>query len=169
MVDTVRAALDRAASAASAPAGAADRNGEGAAGAGAGEGDGAAAEALALELAGDERLMESVCEDAALRQQLAGLLWNHAHGCLGRQAFEAALAFFSAALLLLEPGSPCQDAEEGGGGKGGATPTPAEGYRAMACAALAAGQTDRWACCFRRCSRQAAHAALQPTSFLTPC
>lgn len=106
----------------------------------------AAAEALVLELAGDERLLERVCEEAGLRRELLGLLWNHAVAALhGAQAFDSALAFFSAALPLLED-SRCgatqepmvRDSQEEG-------PTPAACRRAQALCCLGARQFDRCA------------------------
>ncbi|PRW59549.1 MFS general substrate transporter [Chlorella sorokiniana] len=91
-----------------------------------------AAEAVALEVAADDRLLESLGEEPALRRQLAALLYNHALLCLhsGRGG-SAGLAFFSAALPLLGDGSD-EDA-----------PHPADCRRAQALCALAAGQHDR--------------------------
>lgn len=91
-----------------------------------------AAEAVALEVAADDRLLESLGEEPALRRQLAGLLYNHALLCLhcGR-GDGAGLAFFSAALPLLGDG-------EGEG------PHPADCRRAQALCAIAAGEHGRW-------------------------
>lgn len=91
-----------------------------------------AAEAVALEVAADDRLLESLGEEPALRRQLAGLLYNHALLCLhcGR-GDGAGLAFFSAALPLLGDG-------EGEG------PHPADCRRAQALCAMAAGEHGRW-------------------------
>ena len=131
-VELVRAALAQAAAAAAAVA----RGPDGAAPAAADGGGVAAAEAaeaLALEVAADDRLLESMGEEPALRRQLAGLLYNHAVLCLhAGRAGTAALPFFSAALPLL------------GGGGGGEGPHPAECHRAQALCAMAAGQHDRW-------------------------
>ena len=165
VVELVRAALAAASSAA--------------AGSEAGEAHaagGSPAEALALELVGDDRLLEAVCEEAPLRRQLLGLLWNHAvHALTGRQACETALAFFTAALPLLDGssgggsrGATQMDAE--GGGSQAAGPQAAECRRAQALCCLSAGQFDR---CGERwvldcilvlaCDTFAAAIPLQPT------
>jgi hypothetical protein len=142
VVELVRAAL---AAAAAGEAGAAGTSG-------AGEGPaagGSPAEALALELVRDDRLLEAVCEEASLRRQLLGLLWNHAvHALTGRQASETALAFFTAALPLLggsssvggSIGATQIDAE---GGSQTAGPLAVECRRAQALCCLGAGQFDR--------------------------
>lgn len=136
-VELVRAALAQAAAAASASAGGAD----GAApmaddnGGSGSMPDAEAAEAVALDVAADDRLIESLGEEPALRRQLAGLLYNHALLSLhsGRGG-GAGLAFFSAALPLL-----------GDGDSEGEGPHPADCRRAQALCAMAAGQYDRWA------------------------
>ncbi|KAI7839840.1 hypothetical protein COHA_006425 [Chlorella ohadii] len=134
-VELVRAALAQAAAAASASAGGAD----GAApmaddnSGSTGMADAEAAEAVALDVAADDRLIESLGEEPALRRQLAGLLYNHALLSLhsGRGG-GAGLAFFSAALQLL-----------GDGDSEGEGPHPADCRRAQALCAMAAGQYDR--------------------------
>ena len=137
-VELVRAALAQAAAAAASAGGAngaaatADdgESGSGSGGLAAAE----AAEAVALEVAADDRLLESLVEEVALRHQLAGLLYNHALLCLhSGRASDAGLAFFSAALPLLGDGD--------GDGDG---PHPADCRRAQALCAMAASQHDRW-------------------------
>lgn len=114
----------------------------------AGESAAAAAEALALEVVGDDRLLEAVCEEPGLRRHLTARLWNHAlarlHG--GPGGCEAALAFFSAALPLLGGGGGGATQAEGEGGKGGeGSLAPAECRRAQALCCAGMGQFDRWA------------------------
>lgn len=93
----------------------------------------AAAEAVALELVADERLMEGVAEEEGLQAQLHALLWNHAVSRLhSRGAWDAALAFFTAALPLVP-----------GGGESG--PRAAECRRSQALCCMGAGQRDRCA------------------------
>ena len=135
--ELVRAALAQAAAAAASAGGAtsaapmADEGGSGSGSGGMAAAE--AAEAVALEVAADDRLLESLGEEPALRHQLAGLLYNHALLCLhGGRAGDAGLAFFSAALPLLGDGE-------------GDEPHPADCRRAQALCAMAAGQHDRWA------------------------
>lgn len=143
-VDLVQAALEQAVgnSAAGAEAGAA---GQAAGQAAPTASNGASeSEVLALDLVADDRLMESVREaEPTLLLQLRGLLWNHAVCLLhGGAAFEAALAFFSAAAPLLEAPGGCT-AADGGNGSPEDRPQLAECCRAQALCCLGAGQPDR--------------------------
>ncbi|KAL4424385.1 hypothetical protein ABPG75_001686, partial [Micractinium tetrahymenae] len=104
----------------------------------------AAAEALVLELAGDERLLERVCEEPGLRHELLGMLWNHAVAALhSGRAFDSALAFFSAALPLLESGSGGATQAPEGGTSLEASLSAADCRRAQALCCLGARQFDR--------------------------
>jgi hypothetical protein len=138
VVQLVQAALAAAASSAA-----------GAAAAGEGQAAGGnPAEALALELVGDDRLLEAVCDEAPLRRQLLGLLWNHAVQALtGRQASETALAFFTAAVPLLDGGggggSGATQMNAEGGGSQAVGPRAMECRRAQALCCLGIGQSDR--------------------------
>lgn len=146
-MELARAALKAASAAAAATQAAAG-------GVGSGEGadcwaaseEAGAAEALVLELAGDERLLERVCEEAGLRRELLGLLWNHAVAALhSGRACDPALAFFSAALPLLDDGSSRGgDPQAPGGGDSLAEgPTAAGCRRAQALCCLGAQRFDR--------------------------
>ena len=127
-----------------------------------GPGDGLAAggrpvsplEALALEVASDDRLLESLAEDeagagagagagmeaeAGLRRRLLGLLWNHAVAALASKAYQPALAFFSAAVPLLPATAavvPGRDTTSPGG------PTLLECRRAQALCKMGSGQHE---------------------------
>lgn len=104
------------------------------------------AEALVLELAGDERLLERVCEEPGLQDELLGLLWNHAVAALhSGQAFDSALAFFSAALPLLESGAVTGGTSQAPGGSESpaGAPTVAACRRAQALCCLGARQFER--------------------------
>lgn len=146
VVELVRAAL---AAAAASTAGAACRS-QAAAGEGQPAGGLSPAEALALELVGDDRLLEAVCEEAPLRRQLLGLLWNHAvHALTGRQACETALPFFTATLPLLDGAGGSRGATQmgaEGGGSESVGPQAVECRRSQALCCMSTGQYDRCAC-----------------------
>lgn len=139
-VELVRAALAQAATAAGGGADSAAPMAEDGAADGSGATAAEAAEALALEVAADDRLLESMMgEEPALRRQLASLLYNHAVLCLhAGRGRTAGLSFFSATLPLLGGGSQGQGEGEGEG------PHPVECHRAQALCAMAASQHDRW-------------------------
>ena len=148
VVELARAGLHAAATAAVAAAVAPDGGGGGAEGH---EAAGAAAEELVLELVGDDRLLEAVCEPASQgsasagtspRHQLVALLWRHARSRLGAgRDFAAAQAFFAAVLPLLERGSDSAGCTQETAEPGGVAPlpTPAACHRSMALCRMAAG------------------------------
>lgn len=159
-VELVRAALRIATSGSGISTGRAEGSGAGADGGGTAAGSqpeahqpgaapaqaAAAAEALVLELVADDRLLERVCEEG-LRRELLGLLWNHAVAALhAGAAFDSALAFFSAALPLLEAGSSGMqiDGCEGSPAEAAGGPQAVECRRAQALCCLGARQFDRW-------------------------
>lgn len=112
------------------------------------------AEELVLELVGDDRLVESVCEAsqgsasggssaASPRCQLVALLWNHAVACLsGGRAFAAAEAFFGAVLPLLERAGDA-DGSCGQGSQGSGLPQAVVCCRSLALCCLGLGQHAR--------------------------
>jgi hypothetical protein len=120
------------------------------------------AEELVLELVGDDRLVESVCEasqgsggggdggGASPRRQLVALLWNHGVSCLaGGAALAAAAAFFGAVLPLLERGgdggSGAASQQGGGAAQGSDLPLPVVCRRSLALCCLGLSQHDRCA------------------------